>query len=955
MIIPLGDGLELTEDKLRVPPGTLQDCLNYEIAYSSGYRRIDGFLRYDGQAEIADLDQHRENVQSVPNGPAYGLHFFPDWTRDEGILYAVVESTRFSIEDRSSLNPALFGQRRQRAEIYTPGEQTGFPNAWILEPQANFGTEDNDYIELLTDSDLSTGTLVAYTRVDVTDGQNIPDPGDQIKTASGSWSATVRGVTVRSGSGLPNDPLTMELWVEIVNGSAIAVGQELVRESDGERIGNVRRVSGWSSIGNNVGTLTAREGVPLDGNSGVLMRTTDAGWEPLEPAYEARFIQGEIEPANLYIGANNQTTAPVNEFSPSTYSQRGDRLSLLAGIPQKEWIPSTGTIVSVLQDDDGEYANSELIAQGEMTNILTLGGFGFEFDSLDEVTGMTVEIVAERVGLAPVECRGVVASTGGTRGNGQMIDAKTTYTFGSSTDLWGAASSESFKEALEGGLSVQANFIGRAGDYTDPTDVRLHRVRVIVYLRGSDVSSQVWLWDGSISSAARVLYTNKQAGEWDGTAEGIMTFARLQNPSLVPSNAQIRTADQGGGTLIGVLDGKVQPIRLPSRERMAQKKSRFEFINTNFFAAGRLVAAYGASGAGPAFTFNQEYLFRIRTGRVEDEPRHVARHADRLALGYENGDADFSVSGRPDLFDGVLDAYTLGFGQRITGMLPLTGGALGVWTEDSTHIVKGSAANEVQQQIISPTSGAIEYTVVDMGIPVFCDYRGINTLVASQRFGDFDMGRLSAPIRSWILPRLTALRSDGASRPVLAEPVQKKNQYRLWFADGDILTMTFLDDQQAKFTFQRWSIDGNVAKVIAATSGLDRELSSVGFASFEDTSYVYRLDHTDSFDGDPIPAHFTLNPQHMTGPGVYQRINIGHIHGIATGEFEISTQIGANYNPPSGHITTCTMTEGGQSFTKFRHKARARDFSLKVSTEGAPIHTLQIIEFPDISRRNPER
>ena len=215
------------------------------------------------------------------------------------------------------------------------------------------------------------------------------------------------------------------------------------------------------------------------------------------------------------------------------------------------------------------------------------------------------------------------------------------------------------------------------------------------------------------------------------------------------------------------------------------------------------------------------------------------------------------------------------------------------------------------------------------------------------------MGRLSAPIRSWLLPRLTALRSDGQSRPVLAQPVQKKNQYRLWFADGQILTMTFADDQQARFTFQKWTVNGQTARVIAATNGLDRELSSVGFASFENSPFVYRLDHTDSFDGEEIPSSITLNPIHVTGPGRYERLNIGHLHGLTEGEFEFQTQIGINQALPSGHITTSMFKQ--PPFAKFRHKARGRSFTLKIDTTGAPQHTLQMIEFPDISQRNLER
>jgi hypothetical protein len=429
-----------------------------------------------------------------------------------------------------------------------------------------------------------------------------------------------------------------------------------------------------------------------------------------------------------------------------------------------------------------------------------------------------------------------------------------------------------------------------------------------------------------------------------------MTFGQLANPALIQPNAEVRTASGGGGDLICRLQSALTPIRLPSKALMDERQSRFQFITTNYFAAGRLTAVYGVSGAGPAFTFNNNYLFNIRTGRTEDEPRHIARHADLLALGYENGDADFSVPGRPDLFDGLLGAFTTGFGRRITGLLPLAGEALGVWTEDSTHIVKGKTSDQVQQQVIAPTTGAIEYTVADMGIPMFCDFRGLNTLQASQTYGDFDMGRLSGGIRAWLLPRI----QSPAQRPILAQAVRKKNQYRLFFADGQILTMTWLEDRVPRFTFQKWTVNDAPATVLAVTEGVDVDAESVAFASFGQSSYTYKLDHGSDFDGLPITASFTINPLHVRSPSKVKRINVGHVHGITDGEVLVQTQMGTNYRTPSVQTNNCRMS-GNPAFAKFRHKARGRDFSLKVTTVGAPEHTLQVLDFPDLSLRNLER
>lgn len=46
---PLGGGLDTVTPALSVPPGRLIACVNFEPHYSDGYRRIDGFERFDGR------------------------------------------------------------------------------------------------------------------------------------------------------------------------------------------------------------------------------------------------------------------------------------------------------------------------------------------------------------------------------------------------------------------------------------------------------------------------------------------------------------------------------------------------------------------------------------------------------------------------------------------------------------------------------------------------------------------------------------------------------------------------------------------------------------------------------------------------------------------------------------------------------------------------------------------
>ena len=51
---PLKGGLNLVDAPITMPPGMVLSAINYELLTRDGYRRIDGFERYDGQESPSD-------------------------------------------------------------------------------------------------------------------------------------------------------------------------------------------------------------------------------------------------------------------------------------------------------------------------------------------------------------------------------------------------------------------------------------------------------------------------------------------------------------------------------------------------------------------------------------------------------------------------------------------------------------------------------------------------------------------------------------------------------------------------------------------------------------------------------------------------------------------------------------------------------------------------------------
>jgi hypothetical protein len=248
---------------------------------------------------------------------------------------------------------------------------------------------------------------------------------------------------------------------------------------------------------------------------------------------------------------------------------------------------------------------------------------------------------------------------------------------------------------------------------------------------------------------------------------------------------------------------------LPSSSAILENRSRYQFITANFFAVKDLDSIYGVHGLPRAFAYNGDFFYKIYTQQdpTKDQPRHIAYHHGHLALGYDDGRIDISVIGKPYSFDGLLGASEWSIGDRVTGLLPLSGTILGVFGSKSIWGISGTTVDNFATQVIAPNIGAIEYTVIDMGLPAYANAYGIYTLSQTQQYGDYLGAPMSQDISPWLRPRLVR-KYTSDKEVVVAWPVRSKNQYRLAFADGYIMSLTLNAGQQASptFSFQKYTI-----------------------------------------------------------------------------------------------------------------------------------------------------
>lgn len=370
------------------------------------------------------------------------------------------------------------------------------------------------------------------------------------------------------------------------------------------------------------------------------------------------------------------------------------------------------------------------------------------------------------------------------------------------------------------------------------------------------------------------------------------------------------TTDSGGSTVIADVTARMAYNYLPGFPELNAAASRYQFKTANFYASDDDTQIYGVSGAGRAFSFDGEFLSFIYTQNSSslDQPRHLENHQLHLALGFRQGSVQLSVAGQPTNFSGLEGASDVGVGDKVTGLMEVSGTTLAVFCEQSVWAIVGTSVDNFQTQTIAPNTGCLEYSLANCGFPVYADSRGISTLQTSEKYGDFVGQRLSSPVSPWLLPRCkTGLISlNNSSGIACAVPIRTKNQYRLFFNDGEILTMTFMygeQDSSVGFTFQRYYLEQeditdelNRLVPIATTSEMDRYGVERTYAAHynEDsavqTNHVFALDSGNSFDGNYIPHYFVTNWYFADNPFQFQTLQGVRLYGLSKGMAGLNIQ-----------------------------------------------------------------
>ncbi len=334
---------------------------------------------------------------------------------------------------------------------------------------------------------------------------------------------------------------------------------------------------------------------------------------------------------------------------------------------------------------------------------------------------------------------------------------------------------------------------------------------------------------GVTAVVRRVVVTD---GTWTaGDAEGYFTI----------------TGRAGGNFTAGAITGSGSGAADATGGQTANAfaaSGRFEFDNENFGGHAGTYRMYGVDGVNKGFEWDGTYFVWITTGMTTDTPSHLTAHRKHLFYSFSGGSLQHCAPGKPYIWSVVIGAAELGMGDEITGLMPEPN-SLVIFSRNSTKILYGYDVNTWDLQNYRDEAGAIEWTLQSIGAGIFLDDRGLTGLVAAQEYGDFKSNTLSKFVNIWLITKLGNVQSSAR--------IKEKNQYRLFFDDMRVLTLTLDKDKVVGFTRQLY----DKLPVCVCSSEDATGLEEIFFGSTD--GFVYQLDKGTSFNGEPIESVLRLH------------------------------------------------------------------------------------------------
>lgn len=351
---------------------------------------------------------------------------------------------------------------------------------------------------------------------------------------------------------------------------------------------------------------------------------------------------------------------------------------------------------------------------------------------------------------------------------------------------------------------------------------------------------------GATGVVTRVV---NRTGTWGTDAQGMLVFSSVTDTFV--SGEHLST--NGGGTKQALANGTNSAITLPAG-------GRYQFVNYNFGGASGTLRMYGCNGVGKAFEFDGTVFAPITTGMAADTPSFITAHKSHLFLSF-GASVQHSSIGNPYAWTAVLGAGELAVGDVVTGLTPHVGNdqssALIIMSRNRILALYGSSSADWSLVPNESEVGGLAYTQQKIGDMYWLDDRGVTSLKAVFQYGNFQQSTITQQIYDWIT----------RERPLAVDSciVREKNQYRLFFSNGDALYVTYMQDGTTEVMPVSFIDEVTCSCSTEWPTGNER----IFFGS--DNGYVYEMEAGTSMDGQAIQAYFITTYNHLKSPQIQKR------------------------------------------------------------------------------------
>lgn len=338
-----------------------------------------------------------------------------------------------------------------------------------------------------------------------------------------------------------------------------------------------------------------------------------------------------------------------------------------------------------------------------------------------------------------------------------------------------------------------------------------------------------------------------------GNAAGVMT---ISNETGNFNAADVLTDTDGGSAQCSAI----------ASTTALTASGYYEFENYNFSGASDDLKMYGCDGVNYGFSFDGTAFVRIRTGMATDTPKHISCHRNYLMFSF-----GASIQWSP-----LLDPYTtwtivsgageVAIGDDCTGMESTVNGVLVITARNSIFVLYGEPGGaDMELKQLSKNYGALEWTLQNTITPMYMSDSGLCVMPDTSDFGDFNGETISGAVQNIVNQYKDTITTSVAFR--------NKNEYRLFFSNGDALVAKFVNNQIAGYSMLSYPYP---VQTCSASVRSDRFMASgtietdhIFFGSDgTDGGYVYQMDVGTSQDGADITAFFRMPFHHGGTPRV---------------------------------------------------------------------------------------